>query len=174
MAISIHSPHTRGDSRAPILRVCWVYFNPLPSYEGRHFLLVRLHGRPEFQSTPLIRGETPAGLAAATRKRHFNPLPSYEGRLNEIVPQFVTRTFQSTPLIRGETPDVRLFRRASIFQSTPLIRGETGGLACTTRRHAISIHSPHTRGDVFRAKNTLEAKISIHSPHTRGDAGRRI
>ena len=33
----------------------------------------------------------------------------------------------------------------------------------------ISIHSPHTRGDVFGDEMACEGLISIHSPHTRGD-----
>ena len=35
----------------------------------------------------------------------------------------------------------------------------------------ISIHSPHTRGDVFGDEMACEGLISIHSPHTRGDSG---
>ena len=35
----------------------------------------------------------------------------------------------------------------------------------------ISIHSPHTRGDISRFCRCLHSRlISIHSPHTRGDA----
>ena len=34
----------------------------------------------------------------------------------------------------------------------------------------ISIHSPHTRGDVTALQRRMnEFQISIHSPHTRGD-----
>ena len=34
----------------------------------------------------------------------------------------------------------------------------------------ISIHSPHTRGDVSGDEREPRGNISIHSPHTRGDA----
>ena len=34
----------------------------------------------QFQSTPLIRGETMVVRTRARQTRHFNPLPSYEGR----------------------------------------------------------------------------------------------
>ncbi len=81
---------------------------------------------------------------------------------------------------------------ASRFQSTPLTRGETAWRRGAYGQGGISIHSPHTRGDVdhvqsrvYRrnfnplpshegrrgmiwAKRSLET-ISIHSPHTRGD-----
>ena len=38
--ISIHSPHTRGDSATPIPMGLPVDFNPLPSYEGRLLSLI--------------------------------------------------------------------------------------------------------------------------------------
>ena len=34
---------------------------------------------------------------------------------------------------------------------------------------AISIHSPHARGDISQYQYTPAATISIHSPHARGD-----
>ena len=57
---------------------------------------------------------------------HFNPLPSYEGRRERQKKLALYNIFQSTPLIRGETRPQILF---------------CGSLV------AISIHSPHTRGD---------------------------
>ena len=81
MAISIHSPHARGD-RALV----WgglsfgINFNPLPSCEGR-------------------RGGGQAGNARAD----FNPLPSCEGRRYAFQVTDNELAFQSTPLMRGET-----------------------------------------------------------------------
>ena len=37
----------------------------------------------------------------------------------------------------------------------------------------ISIHSPHTRGDLCGESRRYTASISIHSPHTRGDVCHR-
>ena len=56
--------------------------------------------------------------------------------------------FQSTPLTRGETLfNIHGFHSLT-FQSTPLTRGETQRQADgSKRKHIISIHSPHTRGD---------------------------
>ena len=147
--ISIHSPHARGDTGWLGLRQEEsVHFNPLPSCEGRpsrypeHWsgVGISIHSphargdeswtlgataRSSFQSTPLMRGETPDG--DAQRRLHkisihsphargdaqhairtggntdFNPLPSCEGR---PFPQYSTVNFwqfQSTPLMRGET-----------------------------------------------------------------------
>ena len=87
-AISIHSPHARGDSSASRTATAMAYFNPLPSCEGRpgdrqpqhsrdkNFNpLPSCEGRREsprspppthpFQSTPLMRGETPESLPAS-------------------------------------------------------------------------------------------------------------
>ena len=57
--ISIHSPHARGDRVICAGTGGTIYFNPLPSCEGR-----------------------PARAARAGSQLHFNPLPSCEGRLN--------------------------------------------------------------------------------------------
>ena len=101
-SISIHSPHARGDNMycarrlntifqsTPLMRgetraakthICAdVYFNPLPSCEGRPPPVAGLSLTPEFQSTPLMRGET-----------NLHAVFVRVGR------------FQSTPLMRGET-----------------------------------------------------------------------
>ena len=172
-AISIHSPHTRGDA----VRTAWPprspHFNPLPSHEGRLENCFCEFSKYIFQSAPLIRGETP--LSTIPRETHL---------------------FQSTPLIRGETCSFDKAAELDGFQSTPLIRGETLALVFALPVLAISIHSPHARGD--RSSSTLiktpwnfnplpshegrQARgrypdvgdhISIHTPHTRGDdAGR--
>ena len=78
--------------------------------------------------------------------------------------------FQSTPLMRGETR-LRAARQAwHVFQSTPLMRGETIHIIHLLSFTAISIHSPHARGDRVRGLNGLVVNISIHSPHVRGDS----
>ena len=60
--------------------------------------------------------------------------------------------------------------RTKRFQSTPLMRGETWMDYIHFLDSAISIHSPHARGDLARLKRLEARKISIHSPHARGDA----
>ena len=151
-------------------------FNPRPSCEGRpggapvplDGALVSTHapharGDPsdmaeptpvQFQPTPLMRGATDHGTAAACRRRCFNPRPSCEGRLQRLCEhrlQLVSThaphargdcglvnlatffSFQPTPLMRGATR-VRGIDRTIVmkFQPTPLMRGATGGLY---RRH---------------------------------------
>ena len=56
----------------------------------------------QFQSTPLVRGET---LSDAQKAQ--------------------AREFQSTPLMREETGEAGETTAGTTFQSTPLMRGET-------------------------------------------------
>ena len=124
---------------------------------------------PEFQSTPLMRGET---LQLSDRMH---------GR----------RKFQSTPLMRGETCPFISPRLIRIFQSTPLMRGETVGTddhgvfyahfnplpSCEGRlvqktvvtgvSHFNPLPSCEGRPRPPAQKNA--GTISIHSPHARGD-----
>ena len=123
--ISIHSPHARGDRHIAIISHFKANFNPLPSCEGRP-CQPRLHSLRalQFQSTPLMRGET---IVKLIPKR---PQP-----------------FQSTPLMRGET--FRRYRSADyggISIHSPHARGDDGESEHVLSEK-ISIHSPHARGD---------------------------
>ena len=145
--ISIHSPHTRGDCPSPCRPSRRTYFNPLPSREGRHLGIDIDKAVREFQSTPLMRGETFTGRADRVRRAisihsphtrgdavrtawpprspHFNPLPSCEGR-------------------RALTAEDRA---KQIFQSAPLMRGETARRGDQKPDEQISTRFPHARGD---------------------------
>ena len=146
--ISIHSPHARGDINGHAAGCPTVYFNPLPSCEGRPIAAAVSCKVMPFQSTPLTRGETFAFL-----KRRLTAIE-----------------FQSTPLIRGETlVDGSRRNLPRRFQSTPLMRGETRPYNRPSDASDISIHSPHARGDVFWGLQSRNSTISIRSPHARGD-----
>ena len=56
--ISIHSPHARGDKNHRDKESSLLYFNPLPSCEGRPNTKQPTKTTMTFQSTPLMRGET--------------------------------------------------------------------------------------------------------------------
>ena len=101
---------------------------------------------------PLPSCEGRHGLTGAEKAiaADFNPLPSCEGRLRRSADGDAGKSFQSTPLMRGETPRRR--RRC--------------------RSQAISIHSPHARGDTGSTLVMPSVLISIHSPHARGDRNR--
>ena len=101
------------------------YFNPLPSCEGRLGNLAKKETVQKFQCTPLMRGETLALQLSPLPTCNFNPLPSCEGRR------------------RGASP----FGTPIRFQSTPLMRGETRSRRIGHINLIISIHSPHARGD---------------------------
>ena len=147
----------------------------------------------EFQSTPLIRGETrvrkpekvPVNISihsphargdmtirrtGQSRSRYFNPLPSHEGRLCSFDKAAELDGFQSTPLIRGETrKSTSGMPEAMVFQSTPLMRGETSVRTCVCRA-LIFQSTPLRRGETAQNGGTAAGRgISIHSPHARGD-----
>ena len=122
--ISIHSPHTRGD-------VCWgtncrkrFNFNPLPSCEGRPYVNTADPDHDQFQSTPLMRGETRAAPNLASARSNFNPLPSCEGRLSKSSLSSARSISIHSPHARGDFSGQFLFP-PDRFQSTPLMRGET-------------------------------------------------
>ena len=190
--ISIHSPHARGDlygryifnmvcafQSTPLMRgettlhhnirMFHIYFNPLPSCEGRLAVFCLVGFDLLFQSTPLMRGETVCRTETKLDRLisihsphargdaicntifpcndNFNPLPSCEGRPYNANWSSYTLEFQSTPLMRGETACNVAILSCVRFQSTPLMRGETQGHFRTQPRVKISIHSPHARGD---------------------------
>ena len=145
------TPLIRGETETPArFRTISDHFNPLPSYEGRRLYVMQI----------------PLGL-------NFNPLPSYEGRHAPPRARAHAREFQSTPLIRGETPAAgrRPEGRLS-FQSTPLIRGETNHPDRRGRKGRISIHSPHTRGDLAQGRFVCKCKFQS-TPLIRGETPRR-
>ena len=191
--ISIHSPHARGDGEGAA-GCGWIkHFNPLPSCEGRLWCATRCGTISTFQSTPLIRGETRKEHGEHEHQHISIHSPHARGDTSATMIRVANSQFQSTPLMRGETTaqqvignptfyfnplpscEGRLSRNRrphirTLFQSTPLMRGETADAAATGKRLAISIHSPHARGDrrCIRPHTGLPT-ISIHSPHARGD-----
>ena len=100
---------------------------------------------------------------------NFNPLPSHEGRLNAA--RKVSAKVNFNPLPSYEGRQWRLWREeptTEISIHSPHTRGDV--LHWSWQRVSqISIHSPHTRGDGAKNYATMAATISIHSPHTRGD-----
>ena len=146
-AISIHSPHARGDSSYYSKDDGIHYFNPLPSCEGRpqggrkpqrtddFNPLPSCEGRRQrilprvaathFNPLPSCEGRRRAGRCRRRAKGNFNPLPSCEGRHAFLVQETFFVPFQSTPLMRGETGYSAGLQPAPRFQSTPLMRGET-------------------------------------------------
>ena len=53
---------------------------------------------------------------------------------------------------------------------SPHTRGDVTALQRRMNEFQISIHSPHTRGDIWEKMELYIIIISIHSPHTRGDS----
>ena len=124
-AISIHSPHARGDVNYYIFTPDNFNFNPLPSCEGRPTGGAAIPALSDFNPLPSCEGRHPSMLktdaqvrisihsphargdvwflVSAAKPLYFNPLPSCEGRLRPPQNRLRFFQFQSTPLMRGET-----------------------------------------------------------------------
>ena len=125
--------------------------------------------REQFQSTPLIRGETSRRRGRNSFGR-FQSTPLIRGETpSGIEPLFDGLRFQSTPLIRGETSSSVSFPSMGDFNPLPSYEGRLDVLLWHLSCIRISIHSPHTRGDAQGRDLQGGRRISIHSPHTRGD-----
>ena len=187
----------RGETLTSISsRLNYVYFNPLPSCEGRlppfNILAVGVgisihspHARGDLDRnggfdaflisihSPHARGDS-MRTPSTTAKFNFNPLPSCEGR-------------------HKLTDEASIDMYISIH--SPHARGDGITPRYQSRAHVISIHSPHARGDAnplltgilrphFNPLPSCEGRlervkelvgmpyISIHSPHARGDHDR--
>ena len=57
IVISIHSPHARGDNRSNFITMPPIYFNPLPSCEGRHHKPPKIH--PDLRQLTQQNHDTP-------------------------------------------------------------------------------------------------------------------
>ena len=149
-AISIHSPHARGDQLEQYQVCRYQNFNPLPSCEGRLRRDMWTWPKFLFQSTPLMRGETSKALHLQPPLEYFNPLPSCEGRRGRPKPPlrvvdfnplpscegrprraqtaFASQDFNPLPSCEGRRIQTPSAIHIVLFQSTPLMRGETNAL----------------------------------------------
>ena len=105
-----------------------LYFNPLPSCEGRRRVVHTAGRRCEFQSTPLMRGET---------------------RYGELLPCTAFISIHS-PHARGDPKGRRQVWACANFNPLPSCEGRQALGWLRRRGEMISIHSPHARGDVFK------------------------
>ena len=172
--ISIHSPHARGDVDVLPEQHRFMRFQSTPLMRGETPTDRPLSAIATFQSTPLMRGET---LDSAKQDHSIYisiHSPHARGDLAFTSSTQSQRTFQSTPLMRGETSQARYYAHAETFQSTPLMRGETWKATIT---HAtLKFQStPLMRGETSIFKSIrINRGISIHSPHARGDTLARL
>ena len=123
--VSIHSLRKKGDPACGI-RSCHLFrFNPLPSQEGRQFLMHRPPCLDMFQSTPFARRET-----QNERQKSYRLLVSIhslrkKGDKLRKAQYYTNDMFQSTPFARRETIWSVIHCSAEQFQSTPFARRET-------------------------------------------------
>ena len=101
----------------------------------------------QFQSTPLMRGETSARAFARSSSANFNPLPSCEGRQYSQLTSVIHRHFNPLPSCEGRRYSERFSVAANDFNPLPSCEGRLATLVIRILNAKISIHSPHARGD---------------------------
>ena len=103
----------------------------------------------QFQSTPLMRGETHPNDWSQGESPISIHSPHARGDVAEWLNASVLKSISiHSPHARGDSPRPPA-KTAATFQSTPLMRGETADPILSVAHVAISIHSPHARGDAL-------------------------
>ena len=127
-------------------------------------------GSPEtmFQSTPPVRGATPALLRDGRRFPGFNPRPPCGERRRPARDPLPLSSFQSTPPVRGATICDRLPRLRALFQSTPPVRGATGLVGRPGGRRSVSIHAPRAGSDLLPPGGPDLGALFQSTPPVRG------
>ena len=125
--ISIHAPHTGGDTSEFVQAFCKKSFQSTPPIRGA---TVTAPGEAELEDISIHAPHTGGdhltfGLPKGAKD--FNPRPPYGGRPSDMPKTWMEVIFQSTPPIRGATRN-KPFNRCVGF---------------------ISIHAPHTGGDFY-------------------------
>ena len=139
--ISIHSPHARGDRRSS-------------ASPGRSLV---------FQSTPLMRGETQSRSKTCPSRTYFNPLPSCEGRPRALCAAHHAANFNPLPSHEGRRAKKSAFSRTLHFNPLPSHEGRRRRCRKWRLPAAISIHSPHTRGDSISLQKSVQIYVSLHN-----------
>ena len=148
--ISIHSPHARGDKLQALEPRAEKISIHSPHARGDKCPRLCAFQLCQFQSTPLMRGET-------LRWRVLFPLTSISIH---------------SPHARGDLSPQSFLRLEMYFNPLPSCEGRPFRRFYPFKTVPISIHSPHARGDVETARGYIGTPyISIHSPHARGDSG---
>jgi len=143
-------------------------FNPRPPCGGRRWSCETKMSVLEFQSTPPVRGATPAGGFPSIFSAGFNPRPPCGGRQTPVTIAAEAERFQSTPPVRGATTLLSCAITSGRFQSTPPVRGATRDADESECLQRVSIHAPRAGGDVF-LKSQVPVSIWFQStPPVRG------
>ena len=134
--LSIHFPLTREDNLAKEYDLQQQTFNPLPSHEGRRWIISQ-QKRRKAPFNPLPSHE---GRHCTKRLRlsmsTFNPLPSHEGRRRRTSYENGGSDLSiHFPLTREDAPVRLASKPRMVFQSTSLSRGKT----CCSGNHSDQI-----------------------------------
>ena len=134
--ISIHSPHARGDQTRFLQAAETSDFNPLPSCEGRLYNALLLVWYNQFQSTPLMRGETRAALEAGVIQYISIHSPHARGDDGRKVPIMTFGISIHSPHARGDPKIARLACTLPNFNPLP---------SCEGRQHKLPKNPSNSR-----------------------------
>ena len=172
-------------------------FNPRPPHGGRHSTQYKSLNRCRFQSTPPTRRATRLPGNPRVEALISIHAPHTEGDGRERMRRFRMNYFNPRPPHGGRPREIGSCLPLSSFQSTPPTRRATYAVDGGYTGTEISIHAPHTEGDVDRAMQgrlsvrfqstpptrratrlhtpgDVYPSISIHAPHTEGDLRNRV
>ena len=131
--------------------------------------MVAFYEAAQFQSTPLMRGETQktASCSCSTNISIHSPHARGDPHVYRVCP--ARRISIHSPHARGDAVSRSMHNDANNFNPLPSCEGRPAVYINAEPRHQISIHSPHARGDQRIPPFYQSVVISIHSPHARGD-----
>ncbi len=125
-----------------------MYFNPLPSCEGRLRRDIHFMRMCRFQSTPLMRGETFSACNPVIQLLISIHSPHARGDRNRSACTPHGAISIHSPHARGDLQSLTGCRcRSCHFNPLPSCEGRRDGLPVLSPSKLISIHSPHARGD---------------------------
>ncbi len=147
-----------------------LYFNPLPSCEGRHTFGTAMHWLELFQYTPLMRGETLQFAKVRVHMRISIHSPHARGDGKVLRVNLCEEDFNPLPSCEGRLKPYSVLSNGENFNPLPSCEGRQGDAkASDSGLKAISIHSPHARGDSCRPSSSFVFPRFQSTPLMRGE-----
>jgi len=148
----------------------WRYFNPRPSYEERLYDAIVQYPKAEFQSTPLIRGATIAGISWPSKGRISIHAP--HTRSDRDTAESITSRKISihAPHTRSDPAKRQPQHPCADFNPRPSYEERLSTCtSLTSSRRNFNPRPSYEERRLQRAHRARQAHISIHAPHTRSD-----
>ncbi len=163
--VSIHAPHTEGDQQRGRGAGSGFVSIHAPHTEGDPHCGYSLKRSDEFQSTPPTRRATQT-VFLSDDQRCFNPRPPHGGRRCVAGRGGRPTRFNPRPPHGGRRVRRRLRRRPERFNPRPPHGGRRATCANALANRGVSIHAPHTEGDLDRGQTRPQRQsFNPRPPH---------